>query len=82
MTDNMASVRNKTGEPRYIATLGEEGFPVYRTLGDDECVRLPSELASRLAEQPGWELDHEDEPREVKSRMSSPGRVNDKLDGE
>jgi len=56
VADGLIAVRNKTGEDRYIATLGEQGHPVNRLIGDDETVDLPAELAHRLAEQPGWEL--------------------------
>lgn len=56
MTD-MVSVRNKTGEPRYFATLGEEGYPVHRLVGDDEVLELPEHLAERLAEQPKFEKE-------------------------
>lgn len=57
MTDKTLIVRNKTGEDRRIGTLGEEGYPVNRVLGDDDVLELPEHLARRLAEQPGWELD-------------------------
>jgi hypothetical protein len=56
MADGLVAVRNKTGEERYIPSLGEAGYPVNRTVGDDETVDLPAELADLLAEQPGWEL--------------------------
>lgn len=56
-TTDMVPVRNKTGEERYIATVGEEGYPVHRVVGDDELIELPKHLAERLAEQPGFELD-------------------------
>lgn len=57
MTDKVLTVRNKTGEPRRVGTLGEEGYPVNRVLDDDDTLDLPAHLARRLAEQPGWELD-------------------------
>jgi hypothetical protein len=50
-------VRNKTGEDRTIRSLGEEGWPVNRTVGVDEVLQLPDDLALRLAEQPGWEFE-------------------------
>ncbi len=62
----LAAVRNKTGEDRFIAALGEEGYPVHRLIGDDETVDLPAELAERLAEQPGWELVG-DPPKKIRA---------------
>lgn len=53
----MERVRNKTGEPRSVYAVGEEQYQVNRTVGPDEVLQLPDDLALRFAEQPGWEFE-------------------------
>lgn len=47
-------VRNNTGEERTIHYIGEEQWPVNRTVQPDEVIQIPDDLALRMAEQPGW----------------------------
>jgi hypothetical protein len=82
MSDDTVRVRNKTGEERFIATLGEEGYPVHRMLQDDDFLELPKELAERLAEQPGWELDNQEDSKSRRAGTSAGKTTTAKQDGE
>lgn len=72
---SLVQVRNRTGESRWVGDLGEDGYVIRRTVADDEILELPAELAERLTEQPGWELDGdlpEKAPRNLTTTITLP----------